>query len=85
MTSSTVADDDELEAGVIHYLPTEKNLHYRFTSSKSIIYINYYLYFIIFYTTNFFSFIPISTTILFFYFNFGFTYNLINTKYAHNV
>jgi hypothetical protein len=44
----------------------------RSSFSKSILYINYHLYFIIFYTTNFFSFIHISTTILFFHFNFGF-------------
>jgi hypothetical protein len=38
----------------------------RFSYSKFILYINYHPYFNIFYTTNFFSLIPISTTIHFY-------------------
>jgi hypothetical protein len=48
----------------------------RFSSSKSIIYINYHPYFTIFSTTSFFFLIPISTAI------FSFIY-IITTFYLH--
>jgi hypothetical protein len=49
----------------------------RSSYSKFILYINYHPYFNIFYTTNFFSHIPISTTIHFFYFYAELTYKFI--------
>jgi hypothetical protein len=44
---------------------------------KSIIYISYHIYFIIFHVTNLFSLIHVSTTIIFFYFYIKLLYKFI--------
>jgi hypothetical protein len=49
----------------LFYSTTFKN-HLHSSSSKSILYINYHIYFTIFTTINFFSLILISTTIHYF-------------------